>query len=419
MKLSIKNLFAFLFPLLVCSLYLPPLFYSLFTACLVVLAIVALSNGYKFHYKQALPWLFIGFFLVHLFGFFLSNDHEELLKAVQNKLSFVLLPFVLMVFQPLLTQVFFKRLINAFFYSSVIISVVFIAISLNNLIDQYQNLPPGQSHEDVKWLHHFYSSILTHGYIHRSYFGLLLGAALFSSPFIIPDSKTHRAFFIMAIALLIVVLILLQSRMILVAFALSALLYVAIKIIKGRSAKWAIYLLAGVISLSVFSYYFKDSPYNRFNLIAWKDYSLSAESSEFTGTTIRLAIWENSIELIKQHPLLGVGYGELQEKRLKVYQENNFKIGEKKEFNSHNQLLETQLVAGIPGSFFLLAMFITILWIAIKRKDTHLFILTSFVFLSMLTEAMFERQLAISFFCTYILALALAKKISTKRKEPA
>ncbi|WP_417612463.1 O-antigen ligase family protein [Owenweeksia hongkongensis] len=419
MKLSIENLFKFLFPLLVCSLYLPPVFYALLTASLVILAGLALGKGYRFNYKQPLPWLFVGFYLAHLNGLIINTNHDAVWSGVQNKLSFILLPFVLMVFHPLLTRSFFRKLIAAFFYSSVLICLVFLILSTINLFENYNQLAEHNRIEELRAFNHYYASFLTHGYMHRSYFGLLIGAALFSSPFVAPIHSTKRFFFYLGIVLLLGVLFLLQSRMILIAFVFCAFLYLVLKIIQSRSITWAVYLGLGIISLGVLAFFFKDSPYNRFNKVAVEDYELSGDSNDFTGSTIRFAIWENSLELIKEHPVVGVGYGDLRKKRLEVYRENGFKIGHSQKFNSHNQLLETQLVAGIPGTFFLLAMFGVVVWIAIKRKDTHLFILTTFIFLSMLTEAMFERQLAITFWCTYILALAMGEKVAFKKEEPA
>lgn len=419
MKLSIQNLFEFLFPLLVCSLYLPPVFYTLFTSSLVVLAIVALAKGHPVNLKQTTPWLFIGFFAVHLTGFLFSDDYSSVWKALQNKLSFVLLPFILMVFQPFLTRSFFRKLIAVFFYSSVLITVVFILISVNDLYDHYNLLAERNRLGKLKIMRPFYSSFLTHGYIHRSYFGLLIGIALFSSPFLFPIKRGKQILFSLAATLLFVTQILLQNRMIIVAFILCSMLYLIIKVIKAKSFKWAIYFSLAVITIVSIAYSLKDSPYNRFNTAGFDDYNLSDNKREFTGTTIRLAIWENSLDIIKEHPLFGVGYGELNEKRLEVYRDNGFEVGLDNEFNSHNQILETQVVAGIPGTIFLLAMFISIWWIAFKRRDTHLFIITSFLFLSMLTEAMFERQLAISIFCTYILAMAIGEKVAFKKEEPA
>lgn len=419
MRFSIAGLFRILFPLLVCSLYLPPFFYSLFTAILTLLAGFALSQGYKIDFKHPILWFFVGFFLIHLTGFLLDGDTLAVGKGIQAKVSFILLPFILSVFQPLLTRSFFRQLIAAFFYSSIIVSIVLLLVSTNNLIDAYQTYGAQGRQEELKWFRYFYSSILTHGYIHRSYLGLMLGAALISSTFITPLQKAKRFFFFLGVSLLIAMLLMLQSRMILVAFAAAEGLYLIIRIIQTRSVKWATYLGIGLLGLAILGYIFSDSPYNRFNDVSVDEYDMSDEEQDYSGSTIRLAIWENSIDLIKEHPFFGVGYGNLNEKRLEVYEENQFHKGLENEFNSHNQFLETQLVTGLPGSLLLLGMFVTIWILAFKRGDAHLFTLSIFFILNMLTEAMFERQLAISFFCTYILALALGEKVGFKKERPA
>ena len=418
MKLSISNLFYALFALLVCSLYLPPVFYTFFTGSLVILAGVALSTKeYSLNFKSFLPWLYVGFLVVHFTGFLLGGDSKDVMSGIQPKLSFLFLPFVLAVFQPLLTRSFFRKLIAAFFFSSVLICLIFLGIALFKALEAYGDLVDEVQKENFRWFWYFYSSTLTHGYIHRSYLGLMLGAALISSPFIKPIQKRKQFLFFVAISVIAVVQVLLQSRMILIALAMSLLIYAIITIIKNRSKKWGAYLGGGMVILALVAYLFADSPYNRFNNMKMEEYDMSGEKSSFTGSTIRFAIWENALEIIKDHPVWGVGYGEINEVRVQAYQKSGFNVGEEREFNSHNQFLETQVIAGIPGSIMLMGMFVVLFLISWQRKDAHLFTIVLFMLLSMLTEAMFERQWAVSFFCTYILAMSLGEKVAFKKKD--
>ena len=417
MKKKIVLLFYALFALLVCSLYLPPAFYSLFTAVLVILSGIALFYGYRLNFRQPLPWLCIGFYLAHLNGLFMGGDFTTTLSGAQSKLSFVLLPFILMVFTPLLTRSFFRKLIAAFFYSSIIICIVILMVSATNLLQDYVRLAGEDRADDLRYFRYFYSSILTHGYIHRSYLGLMLGAALISSPFIMPLHGTKRLFFFLGAGLLLAVLFLLQSRMILVAFVISTVVYFIIKIIQTRSLKWTLYLGTTLTILAIVGYIFSNSPYNRFNQMQVEQFEMSDDS--FSGTTIRLAIWENAFDIIKNQPLWGTGYGKVEEVRINTYAKNKFTKGVRRKYNSHNQFLETQVVAGIPGSFFLTALFITLTVISWQRKDLHLFILSLFFLLSMQTEAMLERQLAVGFFCTYLLSMAMGRKVAFKSTKKA
>lgn len=419
MKLSISNLFYAFFALLVCSLYLPPVFYTLFTAALVILAGVALgTKDYSLNLKSPLPWLYVGFLAVHFTGFFLGGESKNIMAGIQPKLSFLFLPFVLAVFHTLLTRSFFRKLIAAFFFSSVLICLIFLMISVFKACDSYGNLTDEIQKENFRWFGFFYSSVLTHDYIHRSYLGLMLGAALISSPFIKPIKAGKQFLFFAGIAIISVVLFLLQSRMILIALAVSLLIYAIITIIKMRSVKWAAYLGIGLAGLGVVAYLFADSPYNRFNNMKVEEYDMSDKKGSFTGSTIRFAIWENSLDIIREHPVFGVGYGAINEVRLDTYQENEFEVGVGREYNSHNQFLETQVIAGVLGSVMLLGMFAMLFFIAWQRGDAHLFTLALFMLLSMLTEAMFERQWAVSFFCTYILAMALGEKVAFKKERP-
>ena len=83
---------------------------------------------------------------------------------------------------------------------------------------------------------------------------------------------------------------------------------------------------------------------------------LSLFSGEDTSVDLRFALWESTMAMIKEHPLLGVGWGAY----FLAYPDYNFFIQEEGVliFHAHNMYLNMLAEVGIPGGMaFLLAFF--------------------------------------------------------------
>lgn len=83
---------------------------------------------------------------------------------------------------------------------------------------------------------------------------------------------------------------------------------------------------------------------------------LSLFSGEDTSVDLRFALWESTIAMIEEHPLLGVGWGAY----FLAYPDYNFFIQEEGVliFHAHNMYLNMLAEVGIPGGMaFLLAFF--------------------------------------------------------------
>lgn len=83
---------------------------------------------------------------------------------------------------------------------------------------------------------------------------------------------------------------------------------------------------------------------------------LSLFSGEDTSVDLRFALWESTMAMIEEHPLLGVGWGAY----FLAYPDYNFFIQEEGVliFHAHNMYLNMMAEVGIPGGMaFLLAFF--------------------------------------------------------------
>jgi O-antigen ligase len=143
-----------------------------------------------------------------------------------------------------------------------------------------------------------------------------------------------------------------------------------------------------------------------------------AHIGKWNTVSLRLAIWENSAEVIAENPWIGVGTGDVGDKLNQKYIEKKFALGKLLSFNAHNQFLQTYLMHGIAGFLVLMLLLLIPLWDAFKQRDALLFSFIVIVGLGFLSESIFERQKGIVFFSlfyTMLYSLHLGKAHLVKK----
>lgn len=118
-------------------------------------------------------------------------------------------------------------------------------------------------------------------------------------------------------------------------------------------------------------------------------------SNNFESNQTRIIMWQASLAVIKDSPIIGHGTGEVNE----VLSNYNLKVGNKihaeKKFNSHNQYLNTTIQLGILGLIPLIVIFYTSLSKSLKTKNIEFSYLIIIIFLTMLFESFLQTQAGI------------------------
>ena len=103
--------------------------------------------------------------------------------------------------------------------------------------------------------------------------------------------------------------------------------------------------------------------FTQFNRLAYTAKSLENsvniginDSNKIDGTNIRFWIWKSAFSVIENHPIIGVGTGDVRDELQKQYEKRGMSQAVIFRYNAHNQYLETWLGTGIFGLFALLAM---------------------------------------------------------------
>lgn len=88
------------------------------------------------------------------------------------------------------------------------------------------------------------------------------------------------------------------------------------------------------------------------------------------GKSIRFAIWDCSEDILKDHWLLGVGTGDVQDTLQATYERRQFYFASRhNRYNAHNQYLETWLATGIPGLIIYISCLFVPLMVFLRQKD--------------------------------------------------
>ncbi|MCX2741548.1 O-antigen ligase family protein [Pontibacter anaerobius] len=267
---------------------------------------------------------------------------------------------------------------------------------------QFYNLPT--EHFSIEHLPHQLSDR-----IHTPYLSLLLVLGNLSILLINNDRKHFYKTDLLLCLYFSVFLLILSSRTALFSNFILLVAYLYFKLAKQK--KIGLYItflviLVAAIGLS-FKYYahFQD----RFTAIVSSGY----------GVSERITIYRASLSIIQEHPLTGVGIGDIQAELDRVYLSwglpEHFLL-----FNPHNQYLHVTMAVGIVGLLLLLYLMLHPVFIAVRAsKPMHVafYLLFLIVFLTEVVLSRYWGVASFAFFYTIFTVYLMDQKqpiITTK-----
>lgn len=138
----------------------------------------------------------------------------------------------------------------------------------------------------------------------------------------------------------------------------------------------------------------------RVNVTELKMYS--CEQDDQNGIAIRLFMWKIALDHIKERPALGYGIRGAKLETLAKYKEEGFELGVTGNYHSHNEYLESALMAGMPAVVLLLIFVIAAMRNAIVKKNLLLLLMVSHFVIQSLFESTFEVQHELVFYIFFI-----------------
>lgn len=155
---------------------------------------------------------------------------------------------------------------------------------------------------------------------------------------------------------------------------------------------------------------------SRLNQVVWEiDNLLKGGDPSGHSVAQRVEFWRAAISIVRSHPLIGVGTGDLPEAFKDQYELMNTKLDADHRLRSHNQYLSIAAAFGIPGLiYFLFAMLFPL------RKTKELpaiFILFLIIcMVSMLTEDTLETQPGATFVGLFFILFYCQKRDADNEK---
>jgi O-antigen ligase len=131
------------------------------------------------------------------------------------------------------------------------------------------------------------------------------------------------------------------------------------------------------------------------------------KSSE--STTLRILIWKQSINLIKNNFLLGTGVGDANDELYKRYQLNGIEGAYDKKLNAHNQFLQTFIGIGLFGFILLCIISIGQIFIAYNNKNIIMFVFFVIISLNFFVESMLQTSAGVLFFVFFFCLINKSK----------
>ena len=384
-RIQLTSISDFTIVIFLLSIFLP---HPIFNIALVLLLAFNLRKiSWRKIKENRMNLLFLSFFLVYLLNnLFIAKEGYHEMSTIDRFLPILILGLVI----PAIAQ---RKHLVLFVYASFGLGFWFLLTSTFDIL--------------VHGNFNFLSFDLFTKYLHPIYFSYLL---FFSILYLETESAGIKKYILQSI--LLVFLVFSGSKMVLVA----SLLLMGFKFLRyKRQILLLIPVVFVVLLFSPLKERFKE-------ILNQEDFSILSEhkisepnDARVNGLTLRLMLWREAISTMnKEDFILGKGVARGTDK---ILEEELIALGltHHKNYNTHNQLIDTFWKTGIFGLLILIMIIILGITQGIKTRDHLISIFSTFVLFFLLSECVFERVNGIYFFTTTL--LFLANSLSEKKRN--
>ncbi|MBQ7490048.1 MAG: O-antigen ligase family protein [Bacteroidales bacterium] len=369
---------------------------------LPVILILLLNFITELHFKEKyqslksnslLPFfiLFSGFYLLYVIGTIYSSNLRYAFSDLECKLFLFLMPFFIFTQKK---EDFTKEKTNKLFFLFII--AVLAMIICNFSISFFNFVKNGDEKS-------FFYTQMSH-FTHPSYSALYANTAflmalhfLFINPI---KEKSLRIIFATTLPIIATYIFLVQSKAGVIVFLLTATAEAVCIIWKTRHKFIIIISLAIICCMGVMLISRHTHVFDRLgqSLAVLQNGTLGTNPQG--STDARIAVWKSALQAGGEHIIFGVGTGDVKETLIEHYRASGYTYIANKQFNAHNQYLQTFVALGMIGLLMLAAALLYPFAQALRMKHYTTAIWWFSIICNLLVECMFEVRAGCDFIAT-------------------
>lgn len=387
MKFSIEHVKLFVLAGLLFVLPLSKALVSVFCVLFLLLFLIEFRS-IRQHWKSKLLLLLpVFYFSWHLMGMLWTTNSSFGWQDLSIKFPLLIFPLGIVAYRELLQQRF--ALIKTVFFAGLFCALLYCFILA---ISRFLNT--GDIGE------FFYTSFSR--LIHPSYFAWFLDMAMVLVIFDTrsKDKKHKPVLFLFAVFFSASVL-LLNSKAGIIGWLLAVLLSYAWQSWQLGSRRSAFTGIFWSVLFLVSLQWLVPTSVNRMETMRKVVAEKKDDYAEAESSSTRLQVWEQTVRLIKEQPLLGTGTGDVKDELVAAYVKADMKFAAERRFNAHNQFLQSWLTLGVIGFLLFALLLILPLRAAFLDRNPLLFIFILLAAFNMLVESMLEKQAGVVFFALF------------------
>jgi O-antigen ligase len=363
------------------------------TIGMIGLGVIALADiNPKRWFKN--KWWLAGccFVAVYAVTYFWSKDIEFWGHHTEIKLPILLLPLSF-AFLPQFTKrqyAVFTVSVAMMLLLGAVYSTSFLWGSLPYYLEEYRTA-------------HVLPTLVENDYIR---FSLSISLFICWSMYVWPElnGRLLKWFVGISVCLLILYLHILAAKSGLVAVYLFFVLW-GLYLIISKKRKVGIAIIAGLILLMVLAYKYIPTFHERLGYIGFTYFMLqSGDKTGLYGDIGRIISYDIAIKLIKEHPLKGVGAGDMFNEMMQGYHKWYPNVKREEMLLPHNQFLTVSLACGIPGLLvFVVWVFAPLRELKKNRKSFFFMIVWLVLLFQLMIEPVLEIQFGVFVYLFFLL----------------
>ena len=336
------------------------------------------------------------FFVITLISALFSKNKANAGFEIENKLSFILLPYLLFCFDIPIQLI--KRCIVSF------VSGCFFASLLLIIRASYYSFN-GQSD-------YFFYTLFSY-FIHPSYFAMYLILAIVLVVLFYRKWFTNQKSIVISsyffVILFGITILLCGSKLGLISFVIIIPFLVLYQLKTFLNAAKIFLILFIIVILIVGSLKLFPNVFERLNSISTLNTN-QLDKNSVESTAVRFLIWQEAIILIQNNFLLGTTVGDANDALYSAYKQNGLTGAFEHKLNAHNQFMQTFIGLGLIGFISLCLITVWQLIKAIKQKHFLLLIFSLLIILNFLVESMLQSMAGTLFFVFFYCIFNLKNK---------